>query len=572
MQQTSPRLIPMNVCVLFNPKAGSAQLIEVLREQFGRRTNVRMMETADRNEVKKHIVEAVTNGCDLIAVAGGDGTIHTAVNALGPDFPPTPLAVLPLGTGNDLCRTLAIPLDPLEAVELLPAGKRRAIDLIQIKGADSRYAINAVTGGFSGRVAHDVTSELKGFLGPFAYLAGALGTVANPPSYVLTIRFNDDVPEVFEALNIVVANGRTAAGGFVIAPNANPEDGLLDVVVVRSGDIIDLSIIAARLMEGDYLADENVVYRRVKRVEINSEPPLPVSIDGELSEGSHFVFEAVPQTLQIVVGPDYIAEPQPPPIEPDTDEPDDPRPREIAQRLFGLMAAELRLIRAMPVVFGIGFLVGAIAILGFTGLALMSTAGVWREANEAVLWYWHANATPELDRAAIVLTYLGNPYGTTAVTTLLVLGLLARRRYLDAATLLACVVGCGVLMAVLKTAFALPRPDLFPPLVPEKGYTFPSGHALLAVGLYGALAALIVSRNMRSATRWLIASLLVLLAVGICWSRIYQGVHYPIDVAAGILAGVWWVSGCLLARHYAQRRMVLNQKNLTTASLAQPSA
>ena len=110
-------------------------------------------------------------------------------------------------------------------------------------------------------------------------------------------------------------------------------------------------------------------------------------------------------------------------------------------------------------------------------------------------------------------------------------------------------------MAVLKAVFALPRPELFPPLVPESGYTFPSGHALLAVGLYGGLAALIVARHPRSVWRWIAAAPLPVIALAICWCRVYQGVHYPTDVAAGGLAGVCWVTGCLTARHYARRRI-----------------
>ena len=86
-------------------------------------------------------------------------------------------------------------------------------------------------------------------------------------------------------VNLVVANGRTAAGGLPVAPLANPEDGLLDVVVIPAGDLLDLSVVAARLMAGDYHADETVLHRRARRVEVECDPPIPVSIDGELAEG-----------------------------------------------------------------------------------------------------------------------------------------------------------------------------------------------------------------------------------------------------------------------------------------------
>lgn len=557
----------MNVCILYNPKAGSAGLIAALRHELAGRVGLCLVETTDADDLRRKAAETARGGCDLLAVAGGDGTLHAVVNALGPDFPATPLAVLPLGTGNDFCRTLGVPLDPLPAADLFPAGERRGIDVVRVEGAACcRFAINAVTGGFSGRVAADVTGELKGFWGPLAYLRGALGTVIDPPRHRLTVRFDGGPAEVFDALNLVVANGRTAAGGLSVAPRANPEDGLLDVVIVRSGDTLDLSIVAARLMEGDYLDEANVLHRRARRVEIASDPPLPVSIDGEPAEGPRFVFEVVPRALRFVVGPGYVPAPEPPPADPDDDEPADSRPRTVRQRVFGLLSGVLSLGGRVSRLYALGLVLALAAAGGFARLATTVHAGEWDAANKAVyraLRTGGEDLSPAaLERsppaeyvAAVALTRVGDILGMVVIGGAVVVGYVARRRYLDATTLVVIMAGSGLLEAVLKAIFRIARPDAADRLDVVTWYSFPSGHALRGVALYGGLAVLLVTRHPHAWWRWAVAAGLCLLAAGICWSRLYLGVHWLTDVIGGVLAAVCWVTCCLLARHSAHRRL-----------------
>lgn len=549
----------MRVCVLFNPKAGSAGRIDALREKLSAQPGITILEAEDGDDLRRKAVAAARGGgFDLLAVAGGDGTVHAAVNALAPDFPQVPIAVLPLGTGNDLCRTLAVPLDPLAAADLLAAGRDRPLDVVRVDGpAGSVYSVNAVTGGFSGRVAADVTSELKQAWGPLAYLRGAVDSVADPPVYRLALRFDGGPPEAIEALNLVVANGRTAAGGVTVAAKANPEDGRFDVVIVRSGGgLVDLSIVAARMLEGDYLADENVRHRRASRLEVESTPVIPVSIDGELAEAARFTFEVVPRALRVRVGPDYHAEPHAPPADlpADADHPPPTQPRGVRQRLFGLLAAALHLATRLPKVYAAGLGVALLAVFAFAWLAAGVLEGQWRELNETVTRGVHARAKPGLTTLAVALTRLGDWWATTLAGGLVSALFLARRRYLDAATVIAILGGSWLLEVALKHAFRQARPALFDPLDAVTGYSFPSGHALRGTALYAGLAVLLVVSHPRSSWRWVVAMIAVCLAVGICWSRIYVGVHWLTDVVGGVLAAACWVSFCLLARYYAHTR------------------
>ncbi len=546
----------MRVCVLFNPRAGSAGQIAALREVLTSRRHVTVRELGPDDDLGRLVADAARGRFDLIAVAGGDGTVHSAVNGLAPDFPNTPLAVVPLGTGNDLCRTLAVPLDPKEAVGLWRSGRRRAIDVIRVEGDHPTYAVNVVTGGFSGRVAADLTAEVKEFWGPLAYLRGAAGPAADRTGYRVALRFDGGPPERLDVFNVVVANARTAGGGVPVAPLADPEDGLLDVVVVPAGDLLDLSVVAARLMAGDYQADELVLHRRARRLELESDPPMPLSIDGELAEGSRFTFSAVPRVLRVVTGPDYRPDPCGDP--PDADDWDAGAAGR-GSRLFGLVAALLVFLVRLPRVYAAGLAFAAAAAVGFALQAVSEVAGRWRELDRAAMVRMRDHATPELTQAALAITALGNGPVTTGVGAALVLLYAARRRYLDAATLLAVLVGCGLLEVLLKGLFEVARPEWVAHLVGAGGYSFPSGHALRSVGLYGGLAALLVARHPRSVWRWLAAVCLVLIAVAITLTRPYLGVHTPTDVIAGALAAAMWVSGCLIARGYAHHRFARRQ-------------
>jgi diacylglycerol kinase (ATP) len=549
----------LKVCVLFNPRAGSADQLDSLRETLVGRGDVSLRELSPGDDIRRAVAEVTRGRCDLIAVAGGDGTVHAAVNGLAPHFPRQPLAVIPLGTGNDFCRTLAIPLDPAEAVAVWRTGRRRTIDVIRVEGDFSGYSVNAVTGGFSGRVAADVTAELKGFWGPLAYLRGAAAPAVEPVAYRLTLRFDGGPPERIDALNMVVANCRTAAGGFPVAPLANPEDGLLDVVIVPAADLLDLSVVAARLMAGDYHADETVIHRRAGRVELESDPPIPVSVDGELAEASRLTFTVVPKALRVLAGPDY--RPDPRGEAPEKDDWDaESGGRGLGLRLFGVIAALLVLVLRASGVYVAGLGVAAVAAVGFALLARVVLAGEWVEANRAMLEAMRPRGSPGLTAIAEWVTLAGHAAVTTALGVGLVAVYAARRRFLDAATLLLIVAGSGLLEVLLKWTFQAERPGPFDPVLPVGGYSFPSGHALRGVALYVGVAALLLSHNPRSAWRWLVAVVCVVLAAAICWSRPYLLVHWPGDVAAGALVAVGWVSICLTARQHARARLAARSR------------
>ncbi len=299
----------MRTFVVFNPKAGSAKSAHALREKLVRRGNVTLVEPGSPGETRLAAARAKQEGYDVIVAAGGDGTIHAVVNGLAPDFGAR-LAVLPLGTGNDLRRTLAIPEDPLEALKLLDGGAERLIDVFRVDAANQMcFGVNTASGGFSGQMQEALTKEMKAAWGPLAYLRGAVAVLPDLTDYHTLIELDDAPAERVAAINVIVANGRYAAHGWNVASQANPEDGLLDMVIVHSGPFFDLTAVAAQLLGGDYLNSEHVTLRRGRRVRIQSRPEMWFSIDGEPVGEEPITFTAMPRALRVIVGADYRPDP-----------------------------------------------------------------------------------------------------------------------------------------------------------------------------------------------------------------------------------------------------------------------
>jgi diacylglycerol kinase (ATP) len=297
----------MTVRVITNPNAGSAELWEALREPICALGEVEIVETRQRRDAADAADRAVANRVDLIVAAGGDGTVNEIVNGMLRDRTPgdirSTLAVLPLGTGNDLARTLNIPLEPAEAIATIAAGQTRRLDIFRAKwNGQQRYAINAAAGGFTGQMNETITDEIKSRWGPLAYLRGAVSVIPDLTHYKTCIRYDGKPKQPVHALNIIVANGRTAGGGTVIAPDADPSDGLLDVVIVRTGTTLELAGVAARLIAGDYTDSDVVTHERAVRVEVDSTPGMWFNIDGELITNDQMTFTIVPSAIECIVG------------------------------------------------------------------------------------------------------------------------------------------------------------------------------------------------------------------------------------------------------------------------------
>jgi YegS/Rv2252/BmrU family lipid kinase len=251
--------------------------------------------------------EAVRAGVDRLVVAGGDGTAAEVVSGLMGAALGTyaEIAFLPLGTGADFHRTLDIPRDPAAAIAALASGKGRRIDLgcVRYTGEDgaprTSHFLNVASAGLSGVV----TRHVRGSKALGARLAFLIGTLAGVATFrPASVRLRVDGAEVFHGgvALAAVANGRYFGGGMHIAPQARPDDGLLDLVVVPAFPKHVLVRHLPKLYRGTHLAVPGVAQFRGRHVELEpvGEPALG-EIDGEPVARLPMTVEVRPGALQV---------------------------------------------------------------------------------------------------------------------------------------------------------------------------------------------------------------------------------------------------------------------------------
>jgi diacylglycerol kinase (ATP) len=253
-------------------------------------------------------------GEGLLMVAGGDGTINEVVNGLGnAGFPEgVTLAILPAGTGNDLAATLAIPEDPAEAVTVLRQNRVRTLDAARVRseGLDDKFFVNVATGGMGAEVSGAADGEMKGRWGKLTYLRASLEVAQEYEAKEVTLTL-DGAERKLRAVNLAIGNCRYAGSGWLAAPRANPEDGLLDLVVIEDVGVQEvLKLAPTVLADSDYLDKEGVSFARAKEIRVEASPgSLEFTVDGEVIGTEPAVFTVMPKALKVVVGPGYAPEP-----------------------------------------------------------------------------------------------------------------------------------------------------------------------------------------------------------------------------------------------------------------------
>jgi diacylglycerol kinase (ATP) len=259
--------------------------------------------------------EAAKEWCDgLLIVVGGDGTISEVVNGLGQaGFPEgVTLAILPAGTGNDLAATLAIPEDPDEARAVLRQNRVRTLDVVRVRSESSgeQFFINVATGGMGAEVSGAADGEMKKRWGKLTYLRASLEVAQEYEAKEITLTL-DGTERKLRAVNLAIGNCRYTGSGWLAAPRANPEDGLLDLVVIEDVGVLEILKLAPTVLaDSDYLDKEGIFFARAKEIRVEASPgSLEFTVDGEVIGDEPAVFAVIPQALKVIVGPGYIPEP-----------------------------------------------------------------------------------------------------------------------------------------------------------------------------------------------------------------------------------------------------------------------
>ncbi len=237
---------------------------------------------------------AVAGGAPMLIVGGGDGSLSGAVDELvGRDCV---FALLPLGTANSFARTLGIPLDLEGAVATIATGRRRRVDLGVI---DGDYFANSAAIGLSPLIGATVPHKLKRWFGRIGYLSWALLCMLRFRSFRLTIE-QDGKNETLDALEVRIANG-AFHGGVEVVEGAEIDSGEIVVQVVTGHEKSRLVRNWLAILARPSARRETVRDFRGRCLRIVTDPPLPISIDGEVTGHTPATVEIAGRAIEVVV-------------------------------------------------------------------------------------------------------------------------------------------------------------------------------------------------------------------------------------------------------------------------------
>jgi diacylglycerol kinase (ATP) len=303
---TAHDLVPPGpVAVLANPTAGRGRhrglLPRLLERLNAGGLPVRVLTAGTPAEAEAACHAAVADGAGALVAVGGDGTVHRALQAVAGTA--VPFGPVPAGTGNDFAVDTGFPADPLAAVDVIAAalrdGRTRPVDLARMTAPDGghRWYGAVLAAGFDA-IVNERANRMRWPRGPRRYDLAILVELARlrPRRYTLRLDGEELTPD---AVLVAVGNCPTYGGGMRICPDADPTDGLLDVVVGGRFDRRTLMRVKPRIYQGTHVDHPLVRSYRARTVELNAEG-ITTYADGERALDLPVRISAVPQAVRLL--------------------------------------------------------------------------------------------------------------------------------------------------------------------------------------------------------------------------------------------------------------------------------
>lgn len=292
------------VTIILNPKSGrgkgAQQRADLERLLSAAAPSLpacwKIVETQAKGHGRELARQAVREGANIVAAAGGDGTLNEVVNGLMDAQTSAVLGLLPLGTGNDFARCIGLGTDLKLAVDTLFEGQPRPVDVGQAHG---RWFLNIAGCGFDAIVAERANRGFPLLRGTSAYIAAIAHSLLHlkPAQLALTL---DGETRAVRALMCSVANATSYGGGMKVAPDARIDDGLFDICLLAGAGRLEFVRAFPRVFNGTHVTHPKVTMLRARAVHIESDPPLPLLIDGEVLGTTPVTFTLAPCALQVM--------------------------------------------------------------------------------------------------------------------------------------------------------------------------------------------------------------------------------------------------------------------------------
>ncbi|MEH2465924.1 lipid kinase [Nostoc sp.] len=281
-------------------RQGQKGLLEAI--QYLRTLGFDLIEEFTENP--KHLAEVIFRyqyQVDLVIIGGGDGTLNAAVDALVDTQ--LPLGILPLGTANDLAKTLGIPNSLSKACKIIAYGNFRRIDLGWVNG---KHFFNVASMGLSVKITQRLTKKVKRRWGIFAYAATALQVIWEARPFTAEIVINGESVRV-KTVQIAVGNGRYYGGGMAVAHDATIDDQRLDLYSLEIKHWLHIIPIFPAMREGRHIHWPSVRSVQGEEIEVHTHKPRPINTDGEITTYTPAHFRVIPKAIAVLVPPEITS-------------------------------------------------------------------------------------------------------------------------------------------------------------------------------------------------------------------------------------------------------------------------
>ncbi len=262
-------------------------------EVFERASIQLRREICHRPDDLADIIRGAAKTVDLVVLGGGDGTLSSAAPALIETG--LPLGILPLGTANDLARTLGIPLDIAGAAQVIVDGKLRRIDLGEVNG---KPFFNVASMGLSVGMTRELTHDVKQRWGRLGYAVATFRALWHMRPFSAAIRSGDEVHKV-RTLQISIGNGRYYGGGMAVEEGAEIDDGLLNLYSMEFAHLWKLALVYPAFRKGRHGMWKEVRTMRCSEVEVRTGHPKKINTDGEISTETPAQFRVLRQAVSV---------------------------------------------------------------------------------------------------------------------------------------------------------------------------------------------------------------------------------------------------------------------------------
>ncbi len=306
---------PSKIYVIVNPHAAHglagkrwSRILDFLNTQ-GIEVSAHL--TRGRSHACRLAQDALENGAQLIISVGGEGTLNEIVNGMlhgAPLFQNLPeLVMIPIGTGCDLSRTLNIPKDYEEAIDIILNGRTKLVDIAKVVFKNDtriweRYFVNAFDVGLGGnvvRIANIIPKNLGGFL---TFLVSSLLALITFRRMKMIVYLDGRCIDSGLITIIGALNGQFFGGGMHAAPMACIDDGMLELLYVKDTNIFKfVTKVLARVYGGEHLAYHNVYHYQGKKIKIESSRVFLADVDGEEEKAKEVTVTIIPRALKVKV-------------------------------------------------------------------------------------------------------------------------------------------------------------------------------------------------------------------------------------------------------------------------------